>query len=174
MSSTLTTLALLLATTILQTRSCTTGDCHNECDAYLYATKMTAPTDITIEAKLSDLTNDNSDFKHISSNLKLEQKNITRQEEEKACYFRTNPTKGCTQNLVVDDEAVSLQCPWTYYNCDYDQNRIPQYLWRADCDSATSETVYYPVPVLKCDNCNPLSQFELVIEKVPVACACKV
>ena len=172
MSSTLTTLVLLLATTTLPTRSCTTGGCHNECDAYAYAFGMKTPIDITIEATFSKLTNNNIFFKSINKDLYLEEKNISRQEVRKACYFRTeSATKGCTQNLLIDDH-LNLQCLWTY-QCDYDQNRIPQYLWRADCDNATSETVYYPVPVLKRESCNSTSQWELIIEKVPVACACK-
>ena len=171
MSTNLTTLLLLLlATTILPTRSCTTSDCQNECEAYIYAKTKKDPTDITIEATLSNLTNNDNDFIKIS-NLHLDRKDMPREGEENACYFNSNQTKGCTQYLDIAHE-VGLQCPWTY-QCDYNQNRIPQYLWRADCNSTTSVTVHYPVPVLKRESCNPLSQWQLVIEDTPVACACK-
>ena len=165
--STLSTITLLLATIALLVRACPlSSDCNNECEAYKYAKNSTEPRGITIEATLSDLTNDLSDFKSVS-NLSLEEYTI---EEQNACYYRTEQTKGCTQNLLIGDDR-RLQCSWTY-QCDYNQNRIPQYLWRADCDSNTSVTVNYTVPVLKRESCNPLSQWQLVIEEVPVACAC--
>ena len=83
-----------------------------------------------------------------------------------ACYNRTAEI-GCSQKLQVDGT-----CSWTY-QCDYDKNRLPLYLWRASCDSSTSETIYYTVPVLKCsDSCNPQPTWQLVMEKVPVGCSC--
>ena len=86
---------------------------------------------------------------------------------------------GCALDVAVNTtSAGSLLCPWRY-ECDYDKNRIPQYLWKARCfDSGeyTSRPVSYRVPTLKLDNiCNPFQtnmSWRLEIVDVPVACVC--
>ena len=179
-----TTLIVLLATTILLAKALPLNstdeyqnECQNECQVYKSHEKMTTPSELNITATLSDLTNNNSYFQSVSPKLALEDMNSSSggNDNVKACY-KNNPTTGCTHNQIVDDDKIKKECTWTY-QCDYDQNRIPQYLWKADCNSATFETIYYPVPVLKYYfTCNPLagsSKWTLVIEKVPVSCACK-
>jgi hypothetical protein len=69
------------------------------------------------------------------------------------------PRTGCAFDVAVNTTSDgSLLCPWRY-ECDYDKNRIPQYMWKARCfDSGdyTSRPVSYRVPTLKLDNiCNP-------------------
>ncbi len=86
---------------------------------------------------------------------------------------------GCAFDVAVNTTSDgSLLCPWRY-ECDYDKNRIPQYMWRARCfDSGdyTSRPVSYRVPTLKLDNiCNPFQtnmSWRLEIVDVPVACVC--
>ena len=87
---------------------------------------------------------------------------------------------GCELDVDVNTTSTgSLLCPWRY-ECDYDKNRIPQYLWKARCfDSLgeyTSRPVSYRVPTLKLDNiCNPFQtnmSWKLEIIDVPVACVC--
>ena len=86
---------------------------------------------------------------------------------------------GCALDVAVNTTSDgSLLCPWRY-ECDYDKNRIPQYLWKARCfDSGeyTSRPVSYRVPTLKLDNiCNPFQtnmSWKLEFVAVPVACVC--
>ena len=163
-------IAMLLATCALLSRACPLSspieDCQNECEPYTNATSLSTPKTLNVIARLSSLTNNKEDFYYTNGNLIL--RDETTDNQNIACYARKNGNKGCVHNLRTD---ANLQCPWTY-QCDYDKNRIPQYLWKADCNHTTSETIYYPVPVLKRDSCSQQSDWELVIEKVPVACAC--
>lgn len=98
------------------------------------------------------------------------------------CHSERVPGKartGCALDVAVNTTSDgSLLCPWRY-ECDYDKNRIPQYLWKARCfDSGehTSRAVSYKVPILKLDNiCNPFQtnmSWRLEIVEVPVACVC--
>ena len=88
-----------------------------------------------------------------------------------------------------------FNCPWEY-KCDYDPRRIPQVMWLADCSQNSTwqcscsdqaedcnecipmnrkcEPVYYPVPILYNNRCNPFSEsgnWEWRHMKVAVACA---
>ena len=88
-----------------------------------------------------------------------------------------------------------FKCPWEY-KCDYDPRRIPQVMWQADCSQNSTwqcscsdqaedcnecipmnrkcEPVYYPVPILYNNRCNPFSEsgnWEWRHMKVAVACA---
>ena len=49
--------------------------------------------------------------------------------KEQACYKKFNQEVGCKEN--IDIEGV---CSWEY-QCDYDKNRLPLYIWRASCGS---------------------------------------
>ena len=78
------------------------------------------------------------------------------------------------------DDYVSSSCPLKY-NCDYDPQRIPQYLYHAECLETLnhSRLVYYPIPVLKtvepsCDalhSTNTTWRWEMQV--IPVACVCE-
>ena len=159
---------LLLGTPVLQVRSqCTTvtvDECQAECYAYKQAKADTQSIYLNVKATLSEFTNMIKEFNH-----KLD----TDYEEDRmpgvtgdACYF-ANADVGCSHFLTVDGA-----CSWKY-TCDYNKNRLPLYLWKASCNSTTSETIYYTVPVLKRgDSCNPQPTWQLVMEKVPVGCSC--
>lgn len=179
LSTSLSAISLLLATTILLVRACPlnlTDNCQDECIAYKNSKDMTMPSQFDITATLASLTNNVKYFQTLNGNLRLEANVYPGQNDDvKACYARENPTTGCTEDQIVDGGIIREGCTWTY-KCNYDQNRVPQYLWEAVCNSNTAETIYYPVPVLKYHVCNPLdgsSKWTLAIENVPVSCACK-
>ena len=145
-----------------QCTTVTADECQEECYAYKQANAETQPTYLNVKATLSEFTITPDDF-----NSKLG----TDFEEDRldgvtgeACYL-TNADTGCTEFLKVNKA-------WNYI-CDYNKNRIPLYLWKASCNKTISETIYYPVPVLKRnDSCNPQPTWQLVMEKVPVGCSC--
>ena len=78
------------------------------------------------------------------------------------------------------DYRVS-SCPWGY-RCDYDPQRIPQYLHHAKCLPTVhnSRLVSYPVPVLRMvqPNSDPLhstnTTWRWEMEVIPVGCICEV
>ena len=164
----LTIFSVLLATALcgLLVKACPLGsrsECQQECHAYKEAKNATSSIYLNVNATLRNFLNSPYDF-----NRKLgtdyEKDGIPGVTGE-PCYT-ANADKGCTHFLEVDGA-----CSWTY-QCDYDNNRLPLYLWRASCGS-DSETIYYTVPVLKrSDSCNPQPTWQLVMEKVPVGCSC--
>ena len=161
---------LLLGTTVLLVQTqCTADECSEECYAYKKAKASTCPKYLNVNAALRDFTYTPDEFK-----LKVgKQYDVDRIPgvEEQPCYSESNPTVGCNQFIEV--EGTSCTGEWKY-TCDYNKNRLPLYMWKAECNSATSETIHYPVPVLKRDDsCNPQPTWQLVMEKVPVACVCK-
>ena len=136
-----------------------------ECQAYNDAKAATSPVYLNVNATLSDFTNIPDKFNQkLGTHYELDSMpNITGQ----ACYKLSNQEVGCKELMEVDKA-----CSW-YYQCDYDQNRLPLYIWRASC-SSESQTIYYTVPVLKRrDACNPQPTWQLVMEKVSVGCKCK-
>ena len=176
--SILTALVLVLGTSILLIRACRpTGppqsNCQHECHSYLDAWSKHTATYLNVNATLRYLTNDWIDFRRTTgNNLDFSILPIGTAWQGNACYGIRNQTRGCAHNYIVGDRQLS--CTWTY-ECDYNKNRIPQYLWMAQCNTTTSETVHYPVPVLtRQDSCNPQSTWQLTIEELPVACACKI
>ena len=164
--STLTT-TVLLATALygLLVQACPLGytsDCQQECHAYKEAKNATSPAYLNVNATLSDFLNNPDEF-----NQKLgtdyEEDSISGVQGE-ACYAESNAEVGCKEIMEID-EARS----WTY-QCDYDKNRLPLYIWRASCGNDSE--IIYPVPVLKrSDSCNPQPTWQLVMEKVPVGCS---
>ena len=165
------TFSVLLATALcgLMVKACPLGsssDCQQECQAYKEAKAATTPMYLNVNATLSEFTNTRQEFNRKYGRDYEEDRmpGVTGD----ACYL-ANADVGCTEFLEVDgDEA----CSWTY-QCDYDKNRLPLYLWKASCGS-DSETVYYPIPVLKRnDSCNSQPTWQLVMEKVPVGCSCR-
>ena len=167
-STTIVLLATLVALCGLLVQACPIGsstECQQECQAYKEAKNATSPAYLNVNATLSDFLNNPDEF-----NKKLG----TDYEEDRilgvqgqACYADSNAEVGCKENMEVGGA-----CSWKY-QCDYDKNRLPLYIWRASC-SNDSETIYYPVPVLKrSDSCNPQPTWQLVMEKVPVGCSCR-
>ena len=155
--------ALLIATQVPLPSSCTRTQ---ECQAYNDAKAATSPVYLIVNAILSDFTNIPDEF-----NQKLgtdyEPDSIPGIEGQ-ACYKNSNQEVGCREIIEVEERA----CFW-YYQCDYNQNRLPLYIWRASC-SSESQTIYYPVPVLKRrDACNPQQTWQLLMEKVAVGCKCQ-
>ena len=139
-----------------------------ECQAYNDAKAATSPVYLNVNATLSDFTNTPDEFNqklgtdYETDGIPDEEGFIGRQ----ACYKLSNQEVGGREKIEVEGA-----CSWDY-QCDYDQNRLPLYIWRASC-SSESQTIYYPVPVLKRrDACNPQQTWQLVMEKVPVGCKC--
>ena len=136
-----------------------------ECEAYNDAKAATSPVYLNVNATLSDFTNTPDQFNQkLGTDYETDGlRNITGQ----ACYKLSNQEVGCREKI-----DVKIGC-FLDYQCDYDQNRLPLYIWRASC-SSESQTIYYPVPMLKRrDACNPQPIWQLVMEKVPVGCKCQ-
>ena len=157
---------LLLGTTMLQvSNQCIpVDDCQEECHAYKQAKAETQPVYLNVKATPSEFIVTPLELNRILEK-DYEEDSIAGVKGE-ACYMESNAVVGCKEFLEVDE-----QCFWKY-ECDYDNNRLPLYIWKALCNSG-SETIYYPVPVLKRnDSCNPQPTWKLVMEKVPVGCSC--
>ena len=161
------TFSALLATALcgLLVKACPLGsspDCQQECQAYKEAKAATCPMYLNVTATLSEFTNIPQEFDH-KLGTDFEEDTMDGVTEE-ACYLGDADT-GCSEFLEVNKA-------WNY-TCDYNNNRIPLYLWKASCNETISKTIYYPVPVLKRnDSCNPQPTWQLVMEKVPVGCSC--
>ena len=168
---------LLLSTATLLANACPTGgadQCQDGiCQPYYDSIRSEGPVYISVYAELSELTNRPLSFKPTSSSLNYRDY-PTLDSGITACYSsaKTNKT-GCGHKISVLDHKTQgdLECPWDY-QCDYNQNRIPQYLWKAKCRTDNAVTVNYTVPVLKREACNSLSPWQMVIEYIPVACTC--
>ena len=162
--------ATLLWALLMTTKACplVASNCAHECQAYKDAKAATSPVYLNVNATLSDLTNTPDEF---NQNLGTDYETDSTPDEEgfrgrQACYKLTNQEVGCRE--IMEVEGI---CSWKY-QCDYDKNRLPLYIWRASCGSE-SQTTYYLVPVLKRrDSCNPQPTWQLVMEKVPVGCKC--
>ena len=166
-------LATVLCTVLTTAKACPLpSNCtrDQECQAYNDAKAATSPVYLNVNATLSDFTNTPDQFnqklgtRYDADSIPDEEGFIGRQ----ACYKLSNQEVGCREKIEVD-----RACSWDY-QCDYDQNRLPLYMWRASCSRNESQTIYYPVPVLKRrDACNPQPTWQLVMEKVPVGCKCQ-
>ena len=161
------TITVLLATAIcgLLAEACPLGsspNCEQECQAYKEAEAVTSPVYLNVNATLSNFLNNPDEF-----NQKLGtdyEKDSISGVQGQACYAASNAEVGCKEYIEVDGA-----CSWTY-QCDYDKNRLPLYIWRASCGNDSE--IIYPVPVLKrSDSCNPQPTWQLVMEKVPVGCS---
>ena len=160
-------LILLLGTTTLQvSNQCTPADdCQEECYAYRQAKTETQPVYLNVKATPSEFIVTPNEFNRITD--RDCEKDSMPDVEGEACYMESNVIVGCKEFLEVDEP-----CSWKY-KCDYDNNRLPLYIWKASCKNG-SETIYYPMPVLKRNNsCNPQPTWQLVMEKVPVSCSCQ-
>ena len=160
------TLAVLLVAAILTTNACPlTNNCQQECHAYKEAKNATSPAYLNVHVTLSDFLNNPNEFNQkLGTDYELDSISGV---QGQACYREFNAVVGCKEHFEVDGA-----CSWTY-QCNYDKNRLPLYIWRASCGSE-SQTIYYPVPVLKrSDSCNPQPTWQLVMEKVPVGCSCR-
>lgn len=185
----LTVLLLLQGVLLTTTAACPTSngngsDCET-CAVYDYVVRETSPNMFfNVNITTHDIINDIKDF--TSAVLAGGSPKYSGEEEkipgtDAPCYLdkTTAPRTGCGQQIVVNTtEDGSLLCPWKY-ECDYDKNRIPQYLWKAKCLNSTehsSRVITYRVPVLKLNNvCNPFltnMSWKLEITEVPVACTC--
>ncbi len=101
------------------------------------------------------------------------------------CLLDSPPEEQCSHKIVAFS-VPGLKCGFEYH-CDYNRNRIPQYIWRAECLPTVSGVeaipVYYKVPVLEMrDNiqdCNPFGEganfggWMWTQLEVPVACTCR-
>ena len=160
-------LATVLCALLITAKACPlASNCTQECHAYIDAKAATSPVYLNVNATLSDFTNTPDQF-----NQKLGtdygSDSIPDEEKRQACYKNSDQEIGCREIIEVEGA-----CSWTY-QCNYDQNRLPLYIWRASC-SSESQTIYYPVPVLKRrDACSLQPTWQLVMEKVPVGCKCQ-
>ena len=143
---------------------------------------------LAVNATLGDLLNNVDTYRFFNGN------DLLYEEMPDSC--NSSLVNGC--NLTLP--AIPLQgipiCSWNYTS-DYNRNRIPQYLWHADCSHSLPPPglrgtrvdceayyectpVYYKIPVLTLDsntqNCNPFSIQDAIwtwrLEEVPISCAC--
>lgn len=158
-----------------------------ECSVYDYVIHETSVNTMFLNVNITthEIINEIKDFMGIfkgDGTLTFYGQKETRSGGDRPCHADREPgvsRTGCAQDIAVNTTSDgSLLCPWRY-ECDYNKNRIPQYLWRARCfDSGeyTSRPVSYRVPTLKLDNiCNPFQtnmSWKLEIIDVPVACVC--
>ena len=165
---------LLLLTTALYAQTVTacspaTEECREECHAYQVAKNTPSDVPLNVEVVLSNFLNTPRKFSSKIGKDYIEDRMTNATQD--ACYYESGPRVGCNEFLQVP--GTNCTGPWEY-ECDYDKNRLPLYIWRASCNETTLETVYYTVPMLKReDSCNSHASWELVMEKVPVGCTCK-
>lgn len=79
----------------------------------------------------------------------------------------TSPTvNGCEgfYNFTSQSAGLETPCPWRY-ECDYNPQRIPAFMFHAHCNSPTPrgghteeycDEVHYPVSYIKTTSCDPL------------------
>ena len=145
---------------------------------------------LAVSATLGDLLNNAGRFRRFH-NVPLYQEN---------CNSNGSDVCGCNLTRQPRIEGTPL-CSWDY-KCDYNRNRIPQYLWQADCSNSSPPTeltsgatagctectvyectpIYYKIPVLTLQldsnpqNCNPFSLQEAIwlweLKEIPIACSC--
>ena len=184
------TILLFLQGTLLTSWACPTlngvdSNTCDECSVYDYVIYETSVNTmfLNVNITIKEMTNEIKEFKSVLTHgsptfYGREERTTT----SPPCYFsRVSGTSrtGCGQEIKVNTTSDgSLLCPWTY-ECDYDKNRIPQYLWKAVCYSSgqyPSRPISYRVPTLRLDNtCNPFqsnTSWKLKFEDVPVACVC--
>lgn len=104
-----------------------------------------------------------------------------------SCLLDNQAGQQCKYKLVAKRYPAALHCGWEYH-CDYEKNRIPQYIWKAQCTATSQENiqsipVYYKIPILELsresnpEDCNPFERSDIGVWKwkqleVPVACTC--
>lgn len=92
---------------------------------------------------------------------------------------------GCSgfYHFTSKQTGVDTVCPWSY-QCDFDPQRIPAFLFHARCNSTSPtenmwegycEEVYYPISYMRTESCDPLAAsqekaWSLVTSLVPVSC----
>ena len=184
------TILLFLQGMLLTSWACPTlnGNSNSceECSVYDYVIHETSVDTMFLNVNITthEIINEIKDFKNVLTHgtptfFGLDERLPG---TDPPCYFDRSPgvsRTGCGQEIIVNSTVDgSLLCPWKY-ECDYDKNRIPQYLWKARCFGSaehTSSPVSYRVPVLKLNNiCNPFQtnmSWKLQIIDVPVACVC--
>ncbi len=100
----------------------------------------------------------------------------------------TLSSNGCEgkYNFTSSDTGVETPCPWSY-QCDYDPQRIPAFIFHAHCDSATPQgeefrdtsmvcnEVHYPVSYVMTESCDTLEdgldgEWNFKTSILPVAC----
>ena len=144
---------------------------------------------LAVNATLGDLLNNADTFKYFNGN------DLMYKDMPDPC--NSSLVNGCNlTRLDIPPQGIPI-CSWNYTS-DYNRNRIPQYLWHADCSHSLpppgltgtrddcTEThyectpVYYKIPVLTLDsntqNCNPFSIQDAIwswrLEEVSVSCTC--
>ena len=157
-------LATVLCAVLMTAKACPLlSNCtqDQECQAYNNAKAATRPVYLNVNATLSDFTNTPDEFNQkLGTDYEIdgtpdEEGFIGRQ--AKTCYKLSNQEVGCREIMEVEGR----NCTW-----------LPLYIWRASCRSE-SQTIYYPVPVLKHrDVCSLQPTWQLVMEKIPVGCKC--
>jgi hypothetical protein len=141
------------------------SDCNQECQIYEYIKAVTNSIYHNVSVILSDFTNTPREFNR-KIGKRYEFDSIPGIKGQ-ACYHKSNAEVGCKEIIEVEEGA----CSWKY-ECDYNKNRLPLYIWRASCNN--TQTIYYPVPILKySDACIPQPTWQLVMEKIPVGCRCQ-
>lgn len=95
-----------------------------------------------------------------------------------------NGCEGKYGNYTSRKSGVDSPCPWTY-ECDYNPQRIPAFIFTARCDSDTPqgiewedrvcEEVYYPLSYVTTKSCNPIgdstnTEWKFITKIIPVSC----
>ena len=77
------------------------------------------------------------------------------------------------------DPDLNLTCPW-YVNLDYDENRLPQTMAKAECTcdecikvTGYCEKVYTYQTVIRRYCISDTFEYRLAMEPVPVGCTCR-
>ena len=100
-----------------------------------------------------------------------------------------HPKNICKYGIPQHSQQMQQACSWNY-TCDYNPHRFPAYIFHARCTNThwlqynptgfpplkpkSCRSIYYPVPVLYSQGCNPLTSkknWEWKQEMVSVACA---
>ncbi len=183
-------LAIVMAATI---RACPTPSCKRTTNCELFDhlsnTSRSAPADIITTVTLGDIVNPAFttdipgflDFIFNRLDYGLDKVGNFTQD----CLLDNPPEEQCKYKIITVSRSHNMTCDFEY-NCDYNRNRIPQYIWKANCLPAAtgmrSVPVYYKVPVLEMrDNegdCDPFAAGASMRGwtwrqlEVPVACTC--
>lgn len=135
---------------------------------------------VAIDLALSQNTADNfqetinSDDRHDSISFELNQRDSV-----ESCLLVDDPNAGSPCTHDFQKTGAGLSCKWNY-TCDYNPNRFPQYLWKAEC-MGSAHPIFYQIPTLTLENksgsdCLPFTGTQTVykwgLEKVAVACSC--
>ena len=169
---------IILAALLAYTSSCPIGQpsgCHDLPNVTVYLRENELPKEIELNVTIS--TTKGHAFRPEAFEPALYTENMM--------STQTSPN-GCDGffNFTSEDAEVVSACPWTY-ECDYDPQRIPAFLFHAHCSSDVPvasagpgycKEVYYLFTYATTKSCDPLQTnepseaWQLESKLLPVAC----